>query len=65
MSGNCEQMVESRNHLAMNLAKVTRERERKELLVKSNSTSNIPISLDNGEHLSTEDEKVWIEQFQL
>ena len=65
VSGDCEQMVESRNHLAMNLAKVTRERKRKELSAKSNSTSKIPISLDNGEDLSTEDEKVWIERFQL
>ena len=61
VAGDCEQMVESR----MNLVKVTRERERKELSAKSNSTSNIPISVDNGEDLSTEDEKVWIERFQL
>ena len=37
----------------------------KELSAKSNSTSKIPISLDNGEDLNTEDEKVWIERFQL
>ena len=37
----------------------------KEKSYQSNSTSNIPITLDYGEDLSTEDEKVWIERFQL
>lgn len=53
--------LDPRNHVAFNLAKVTRERERKKLPAKSNSTSNPPITLDNDGDLSTNDEEMWIE----
>ena len=54
---DCVQTVcafDSRNHLAINLAKVTCERER---TAKSNSASNPPITLDDDD-LIANDEKV-------
>ena len=47
-------VFDSRNHLAINLAKVTCERER---TAKSNSASNPPITLDDDD-LIANDEKV-------
>ena len=62
---DCRQNVsrlDPRNHLAFYLATVTRERERKKLPAKSNSTSN--PSITDGD-ISTDDEEMWIESLQL
>ena len=67
MAKDCGQNISTldpRNHLTFNL-EVTRERERKKLPAKSNSTSNPPITLDNDGDISTDDEEMWIESLQL